>query len=69
MLCGEFLAGQESGSAEGTPFVTIKTSGYEQYVGAQAAVTYCQRPAVMWDKDDLSTSLQSRLDSLDRVGN
>jgi hypothetical protein len=24
---------------------------------------------VMWGKDDLSTSLQSRLDSLDRVGN
>ena len=69
MLCGQFVAGQESGGAEGTPFVTIKTSGYEQYVGAQAATSYCQRPSVMWGKDDLSTSLQSRLDSLDRVGN
>jgi hypothetical protein len=69
MLCGHFLPGQESGSAEGTPFVTIKTSGYEQYVG-QAAANYCQRPSVIWDKEgDLSTSLQSRFDSLDRVGN
>ena len=69
MLCGQFLPGQESGSAEGTPFVTIKTSDYEQYVGAQAAASYCQRPSVIWDKGDLSTSLQSRFDSLDKVGN
>lgn len=69
MLCGQFLPGQESGSAEGTPFVTIKTSGYEQYVGAQAAASYCQRPSVIWDEGDLSTSLQSRFDSLDRVRN
>jgi hypothetical protein len=69
MLCGQFLPGQESGSAEGTPFVTIKTSGYEQYVGAQAAARYCQPPSVRWDKGDLSTSLQSRFDSLNRAGN
>ena len=70
MLCGQFLPGQESGTAEGTPFVTIKTSGYEQYIGAQAAASYCQRPSVIWDKEgDLSTSLQSRFDSLERVPN
>jgi hypothetical protein len=68
MLCGHFLPAQGGGNAAGTPFVTIKTSGYEQYVGA-GAETYCQRPSVIWDKEgDLSTTLQSRLDSLNRVG-
>jgi hypothetical protein len=46
------------------PFATIKTSGYEQWIGAQA-VGFCQRSSVIWDKaGDLSSSLQSRLDSL-----
>ena len=64
MLCGQFLAAQATGNAEWTPFVTIKTSGYEQYIGAQAEVSYCQRPSVVWDEGDLATTLQSRLDSL-----
>jgi hypothetical protein len=68
LLCGHFLSTREAGNAEGTPFVTIKTSGYEQYVGAQAEATYCQRSSVIWDEGDLSASLQSRLDSLDRAG-
>ena len=64
MLCGQFLPAQEAGKAEWTPFATIKTSGYEQWIGAQAA-RFCQGPSVIWDKvDDLSSSLQSRLDSL-----
>ena len=63
MLCGEFLPAQESGEAEWTPFVTIQTSGYEQYIGAQA-VNLCKRSTIAWDKGDLSSSLQSRLDSL-----
>lgn len=63
LLCGQFLP-QKEGNAEWMPFVTIKTSGYEQWIGGQADV-YCQRPAVIWDKaGDLSPSLQSRLDSL-----
>src|SRR2546427_8239578 len=63
MLCGQFLPAQEGGKAEWTPFATIKTSGYEQWIGAQAAVV-CQGSSVIWDKvGDLSSSLQSRLDS------
>jgi len=60
-MCGEFL--REGDKAEWTPFSTIKTSGYEQYLGGGAA-TYC--PAtIIWDtQDDLSASLQSQLDSL-----
>ena len=64
MLCGQFLSAQERGKAEWTPFTTIKTSGYEQLIGAQAA-GLCQRTSIIWDKEgDLSSSLQSRLDSL-----
>ena len=63
MLCGQFLPAAEGANAEWTPFVTIKTSGYEQWIGAQAA-SFCQRSSVIWDKeDDLSPLLQSRLDS------
>jgi hypothetical protein len=64
MLCGQFLPAPEAGKAQWTPFVTIKTSGYEQWIGGQAA-GFCQDSSVIWDKvSDLSSSLQSRLDSL-----
>ena len=64
MLCGQFLPAQEGGHAEWTPFATIKTSGYEQWIGAQAA-GFCQHSSVSWDTEgDLSPSLRSRLDSL-----
>ena len=64
LLCGSFLPAQEGGKAEWTPFATIKTSGYEQWTGARAK-DYCQGSEVIWDKvGDLSSSLQSRLDSL-----
>jgi hypothetical protein len=57
MLCGQFLARDQ---AEWTPFVTIKTAGYEQYIGGQAA-GFCQGSSVIRDKGgDLSSSLQSR---------
>jgi len=65
MLCGQFLPAQQGDKAEWTPFTTIKTSDYEQWIGAQAAGFFCQGSAVIWDKEgDLSSSLQSRLDSL-----
>lgn len=66
MLCGQFLPAQEEGGAEWIPFVTIKTSGYEQWLGATG---YCQGPEVVWDGGgDLSASLLSRLDSLRQGG-
>jgi len=63
MLCGQFLPARAKDKAEWTPFVTIKTSGYEQWLGDQAA-SRCKRPSIIWEKGDLSTSLQSRFDSL-----
>lgn len=63
-LCGQFLPAQDEGRSQWMSFVTIKTSGYEQYIGVHAA-GFCQDSSVIWDKvDDLSSSLQSRLDSL-----
>ncbi len=64
MLCGQFLPAQEGRNAEWTPFATIKTSGYEQWIGTQAA-GFCQGSSIIWDKvSDLSSSLQSRFASL-----
>ena len=63
MLCGEFLPAQESGNPEWIPFVTIKTSGYEQWLGAQAS-NFCKGSTIAWEKGDWSSPLQSRLDSL-----
>ena len=64
MLCGQFLPEQGKGKKEWTPFVTIKTSDYEQWLGVQAA-SFCEQSSIIWeDQKDLSTSLQSQLDSL-----
>jgi hypothetical protein len=64
MLCGEFLPVQAGSKAVWTPFATIKTSGYEQWIGAQAAGA-CHASSIIWDKvGDLSSSLQRQLDSL-----
>lgn len=65
MLCGEFLPLQADGKAEWTPFATIKTSGYEQWLGDQA-LGLCQRRSAIWDKGDLSSSLQSRFNAVSR---
>jgi hypothetical protein len=63
-LCGQFLPAQKAGKAEWTPFATIKTSGYEQWIGAKAA-GFSRDSSVVWDNvDDLTSSLQSRFDSL-----
>jgi hypothetical protein len=63
MLCGQFLPARAKDKADWTFFVTIKTSGYEQWLGDQAA-SLCKQPSIIWDKGDLSSSLQSRFDSL-----
>jgi hypothetical protein len=64
MLCGEFLPEQGKGQAEWTPFVTIKTSDYEQWLGVQAA-NFFQHSSIIWEeRKDLSLALQSLLDGL-----
>jgi len=61
MLCGKFLS-MKGGKTEWIPFVTIKTSGYELYIGE---ATYCQK-FIQDNKSDLSTLLQNRYDAKDR---
>lgn len=63
VLCGELLPAPGARDAAWTPFVTVQTSGYEQYVGA-AATSFCRPPIIWDDRADLSPSLQSQLDSL-----
>ena len=61
MLCGQFLARDKN---EWTYFATIKTSGYEQWIGNQS-LGYCQdAKAISYKISDLSSALKSRLDSL-----
>lgn len=61
-LCGEFLPAREGDRAEWIRFATIKTDPYEQWIGGQAA-PYCDSSAT-WNDEDLSSLLQSRLNSL-----
>jgi hypothetical protein len=64
VLCGEFLPKPQAGKAEWTPFVTIKTDPYEQWLGGQAT-SLCQPSQFVREKDDdLSGALQKRLDAL-----
>jgi hypothetical protein len=60
MMCGQFRPAQKKDESDWTPFVTIKTSGYELYIGD---TNYCQRPSLKWEEGDLSSALQSRFDS------
>jgi hypothetical protein len=58
-ICGEFQIAGAGGKKEWLHFVTIKTSGYEQYIGAQAS-SYCTREGMSWDEDDWSAELLTR---------
>lgn len=65
LLCGQYGQSKDGGDVKWTPFVTIKTSGYEQYIGGQADSSYCQKPGLVWDSTgDLSATLKSKLDAL-----
>ena len=62
LLCGEFVNTQEGSKNVWTKFATIKTSGYEQYIGDNI---YCQKPNIVWNAEgDISLRLQKQFDSL-----
>jgi len=61
-LCGEFLP-ENKGNAKWLSFATLRTSGYEQYLG-EHGLSFCKESKIIWDKDDLSSSLQSRFDAM-----
>jgi hypothetical protein len=63
LVRGQFLPKKGQVEPEWTSFVIIKTSDYEQLLGSQAE-GYCKQPSITWDdKEDMSSSLQSKLDS------
>ena len=59
-LCGEFLPEGREETGEWVPFVTLRTSPYEQWLGGQA-LPFCQDAAMTWDESDLSAVLLDRL--------
>lgn len=64
LLCGQFIRAGQGRSAIWTRFVTIKTSGYEQWIGAQADA-FCRDSTVIWyNRGNLTSTLQHRLDGL-----
>jgi len=63
LLSGEFLT-EEGKKMAWIPFVTIKTSGYEQWIGTQAESLIKSGSIVNDKKEDLSPALQSQLASL-----
>jgi hypothetical protein len=69
MICGQFLAQDKQNKDEWTAFATIKTSGYEQWIGNQS-LAYCQDSrSVSYKINDLSSALKSRVDSLFNLQN
>jgi hypothetical protein len=67
MICGQFLAQDKQKNDEWISFVTIKTSGYEQWNGNQS-LSYCQdSKSVSYKINDLSSALKSRFYSLQNL--
>lgn len=63
-LCGEYLGADERAEPSWTPFATIKTVDYEQWIGNQALV-FCNDTLMHWiEVDGLSAKLQDQLDTL-----
>ena len=65
-LCGQFSTSEKGDKkSDWTDFATIKTSGYEQYIGT---TNYCTGPKIIWDtRDDLAPTLKSRLNALKKA--
>lgn len=59
MLCGAFKSGTGA-AAKWTPFATIKTSDYEQWIGG-AAQAYCGAANIQWFVGEHSATLMKRL--------
>jgi hypothetical protein len=58
-LCGEYQVAKTDAPPEWAAFATLKTSGYEQWLGDTA---YCKGD-IRWTPGDLSAELQRRFDA------
>jgi len=60
--CGDFARVSSTKAPDWAPFITIKTSGHETWLGERAA-GLCARPSIEWEATgDLTASLQARFD-------
>lgn len=60
ILCGQFVTNDK----QETQFATVKNSDYEQWVG-NSALTYCQNSKeIIYTKEDLSSALKNKFNSL-----
>lgn len=63
-ISGEFLASADKKPDTWTLFTTVKTSGYEQWIGSQGKA-FSQDSSVVWEgRGDLSSALQRQMDVL-----
>ena len=62
LLCGDFQQAAGEHKGEWVSFATLRTSGYEQWIGDNGA-GFCNRPNVAWEAEDLSAELQRRVDA------
>ena len=62
LMCGEVQPATGRGAGKWIEFATLKTSGYEQWLGAQGG-GYCNRSGTSWEPGDLSAELQRRVDA------
>jgi hypothetical protein len=59
LLCGNFQSG-DAKDAKWTPFATIKTSDYEQWIGG-AAGSFCGQKNIKWYPGNHSSALLQRV--------
>jgi hypothetical protein len=65
LICGEFKPLDDGADGTWSRFATIRTDGYEQWLGSQAG-GICDRTSIVWEdpQEDLSGRLQSAFDAL-----
>ena len=65
LLCAERAGVIEGSKPIWVPFVTIKMTTYEQWLGEQPTKDWCQGRHPIWDpRTDITAALQARYDSL-----
>ena len=62
-LCGQYLSTKGPNADEWVPFVTLKTSGYEQYLGGGSR-QWCESDRIVWEEGEWTSALQSRMDAI-----
>ena len=67
MLCGQFQPASPADEPVWIDFATVKTEGYEVWLGAQATALCNNASGALQDTEDLSAELQARLETASAV--